>query len=272
MSSWKLVEAEPLQSEKSIDATKVRKGGFSGGSRVRRSTGNRRDSNRGRQYQDQYNGIYIPDTPESRLYYAKLAVYHIESLFGVENLCRDTFFRSYMDEAGYIPIPFACSYIQCFGADYLDIVTLLQESITLEVDTNNETVRLKDGWNMWLMPNGEGGMGLPLYVKQPALENENTSTVDYYGAESSGYYDPNYYEDGGYSWYPQSGESYGSWGEYDESAIQTEHMHQQIHEEGNMMNQCVNNVVEPGDLNAADLAKTELSSQCVAVNVAGIPA
>ena len=69
-------------------------------------------------------------------------------LYDVENLCRDTFLRSYMDESGYIPIPFICNYISCFGVNYSDIIQHLQESTILEVNIENETIRLKENWQM----------------------------------------------------------------------------------------------------------------------------
>ena len=69
-------------------------------------------------------------------------------LYTVENLCRDTFLRSYMDEAGYIPILFVCNFISSFGVNYPDVVELLKSSEVLEVDNANETIRLKNKWEM----------------------------------------------------------------------------------------------------------------------------
>eukprot|EP01041_Mallomonas_annulata_P009402 gene9402-19508_t len=201
--AWKLVEAEPIV-QKPSDSTrqqqdnwnrnrKAGQNGNRGGGRKPFNNNGRRDGNRSRErrYQDDgyYGGIYIPDTPESRTYYAKVAVYNIEMLFNVESLCRDTFLRAYMDEAGYIPIPFLCNYISSFGVNYQEIVTLLQESETLEVDVPNETVRLKENWQMWLIPNGEGGMGLPKYVKQPLPPMADPAGEYYYDYQNNVYYD-----------------------------------------------------------------------------------
>ena len=70
-----------------------------------------------------------------------------------DNLCMDTFIRSYMDVEGFVPIALVSSYqnVACFGALIQDIIARLQETAQmsrLEVDAVNETVRLKDGWDM----------------------------------------------------------------------------------------------------------------------------
>ena len=71
-----------------------------------------------------------------------------DQIFSVDNLCRDTYLRSFMDEAGYIPIAFVCNFpnIICYGADYQLIIKYLMESSYIEVDIVNETMRLKEGW------------------------------------------------------------------------------------------------------------------------------
>lgn len=73
-----------------------------------------------------------------------------ELLYGVDYLCVDTYFRSYMDEEGYVPMALLSSYpnISCYGASIEDLVLKLsqKEDSILEVDVTNETVRLKEGW------------------------------------------------------------------------------------------------------------------------------
>lgn len=64
----------------------------------------------------------------------------------------DTYVRAYMDEAGYVPIGLVCNYqnVMCYGCSYYDIVNKLKEvanrSKFYELDTENETIRLKNGW------------------------------------------------------------------------------------------------------------------------------
>lgn len=76
-----------------------------------------------------------------------------------------------MDEAGYVPIAFVCNFpdVLAIGAYYEDIVEGLKSSSAFEVDMENETLRIHD-WQKWLMPNGQGGFGLPRYIKQAAEE------------------------------------------------------------------------------------------------------
>jgi hypothetical protein len=91
-----------------------------------------------------------------------------EFYFTPDALCADTYIRSYMDEAGYVPIAFVCNFpeVLAIGAYYEDIVAGLQQSAVFEIDSGNETLRLLEGWQKWLIPNGQGGFGLPRYIKQ----------------------------------------------------------------------------------------------------------
>lgn len=70
-----------------------------------------------------------------------------------DNLCMDTFIRSYMDVEGYVPIALLCSYpnVGGYNAPIANIIARLLETAAtsrLEVDAPNETVRLKENWEM----------------------------------------------------------------------------------------------------------------------------
>ena len=80
-----------------------------------------------------------------------LFIYRREYIFDLDNLCMDTFVRSYMDEAGFVPLPLLCTYqnVAAYGAPYFDVVERLNELTAerkIEFDPSNETVRLKVGW------------------------------------------------------------------------------------------------------------------------------
>lgn len=97
-----------------------------------------------------------------------------ELIFSADNLCMDTFLRSYMDVEGYVPLALLCSYpnVGGYGAPLSNIIARLQETSAtsrLEVDAANETVRLKKDWEQWLVPNQMGTMGHPRYIKQQFL-------------------------------------------------------------------------------------------------------
>jgi hypothetical protein len=60
-----------------------------------------------------------------------------------------------MDEAGFVPIALVCGYphVAGYGAPYNDIVSRVQEvaaveTSVFEADLNNETIRLRFGWEM----------------------------------------------------------------------------------------------------------------------------
>jgi len=116
------------------------------------------------EYQDDY---YYEETPEEKLYRAEYAIAQIEYYFTVENLCRDTFLKQHFDIDGYVPLAFVCQFqmVAATMADYSLIVELIQKSEFLEYDTNNETIRLRDGWKNWLFPNADGTFGVPKWIK-----------------------------------------------------------------------------------------------------------
>ena len=93
------------------------------------------------------------------LCYAMLLIVYSEMMFNIDHLCMNTYFRSFMDEAGYIPIAFVANYpnIACYGASLTDLLSKLHQKDQgegegleggglLEVDMENETIRLKTGW------------------------------------------------------------------------------------------------------------------------------
>ena len=143
------------------------------GNNNRRNNSNGKDNNRNRNSRGgnsnrRQHDIYIPDTPETRKQYAGMAVQLLEHYFSDDSLSCDTFVRSYLDSAGFIPIAFVCNFpdVVSIGAFYEDIVAQLMLSEKFEIDSENETMRIS-GWEKWLMPNAEGGFGLPRYIKNP---------------------------------------------------------------------------------------------------------
>ncbi|CAM9165553.1 unnamed protein product [Ectocarpus sp. 13 AM-2016] len=157
--------------------------GYSGGNRGQRRGGgagsrNNQGQGRGRGYGGGYVGgaTYYPTQAnvgaesfeEQKAYMTNLAVRQIEFYFTVENLCRDIFMRSYMDEEGYIPIAFVANFpgVARFGVELEDITAGILASDTLQVDTENETMRMREGWEVWLLPNqATGKQGVPRYIK-----------------------------------------------------------------------------------------------------------
>eukprot|EP00981_Chlorochromonas_danica_P011551 scaffold4102_cov174-Ochromonas_danica.AAC.5 len=174
MSAWKLVEAEA----ETPDATPV---GEAGEGNDRRNNGR----GKGRASRPNANGRAGASaggrgrgrlgnsqrTKADRSYFAYLAVQQIDQIFNPDSLCMDTYVRAYMDEAGYVPIG----------------LEVANRSKFYELDTENETIRLKNGWEKFLLVNAYGGRGLPRYVKQQqpqqpfADENAYEGNVEYEG-------------------------------------------------------------------------------------------
>jgi len=150
--------------------------GFRGGrGRSARPRGPRLFISKYASYQPSSSALFTPDTVETRLYYANLAAGQVEFYFSVENLARDSFLRSYMDCEGYVPIAFVCNFpgVACYGADLNEIVEWLRQSELLEIDESNETIRLRDGWEVWLYPNPtDGGRGVPKWTKVAPDQDE----------------------------------------------------------------------------------------------------
>ncbi|CAM9115038.1 unnamed protein product [Discosporangium mesarthrocarpum] len=152
-------------------------GGGRGGGRGRGGRSHSYGQGRGRGFGGGYTGgpMYYPNPAyaapsyaEQKRYMAEMAVKQIEFYFTVENLCRDIFMRSYMDEEGYIPIAFVANFpgVARFGVDLEDIKKGVLSSELMEVDEENETMRMREGWQVWLLPNqATGRQGVQRYVK-----------------------------------------------------------------------------------------------------------
>lgn len=200
-SIWKLVEAElspeakakmelaEREAEARSQQQQQQQQGAGAKSRTRQGNGGSAHSkSKGGKAGKSRQGGYYADTPETRAYLAGLAVAQMECVMSADNLCMDTFVRSFMDEAGYIPVAYLCNYqnVAACGAPYESILQALSASLVFEADLPNETLRLRDKWQQvrsailfvwlvsdcvqWLMPNCVGGFGLPRYIKQEYAE------------------------------------------------------------------------------------------------------
>lgn len=116
----------------------------------------------------------------------------MEYYFTEENLVRDVFLRSRMDVEGFVPLSLIVSFnaIRKLGVDYNTLRSLLVTSRYLDVDLENELVRLKSDWCQWLLSvDGSEVRGCPKYIKvnyakaaasaltppNPHLSNGNTT-------------------------------------------------------------------------------------------------
>jgi hypothetical protein len=103
-------------------------------------------------------------------YAVHIACGNIEYLFGSDSLAQDTYLRSLMDNEGFVPLLYIMQYpdLMYSPAPTDAIFAALSKSTTsrLEVDSINETIRLRENWKSYLMPNAKGGLGLEhRYIK-----------------------------------------------------------------------------------------------------------
>lgn len=75
-------------------------------------------------------------------------------MYDINYLCGDTYFRSFMDVEGFMPLIYLFNYpnIGGVGADYNGVLEALKDHATLEVDAENETIRLRAGWDAVCTP------------------------------------------------------------------------------------------------------------------------
>ncbi|ETI33428.1 hypothetical protein F443_19885 [Phytophthora nicotianae P1569] len=111
------------------------------------------------------NGVYVP-TPDVKVT-AQWAKNQIEFYFTSDNLVRDIFLRQHMDVDGYVPLAFVGSFQAVYSVhqDYESLLEAMKNSETVELDEQNEKIRLRDGWEKWVWPNAVGGYGVPRYIK-----------------------------------------------------------------------------------------------------------
>uniref|UniRef100_M4BJ42 Uncharacterized protein n=1 Tax=Hyaloperonospora arabidopsidis (strain Emoy2) TaxID=559515 RepID=M4BJ42_HYAAE len=102
-----------------------------------------------RQYRDShgsfYNGVYVP-TPDVTVT-AQWAKNQIEFYFTCDNLA-----------------------VYSVHQDYESLFEAMKHSKTIQLDEQNEKIRLRTDWQKWVWPNTNGGYGVPRYVKHKTDE------------------------------------------------------------------------------------------------------
>ncbi|KAG0142646.1 hypothetical protein CROQUDRAFT_662289 [Cronartium quercuum f. sp. fusiforme G11] len=109
-----------------------------------------------------------------------------EYYFSVENLVKDVFLRSHMEQEGWVKISTISSFnrIKSLSTDLEQIRDVMALSAFLEVDRERMMVRKKSDWADWLLPI------LPMEpystnTNGPSLEQPLVSEIDEKGAEAS---------------------------------------------------------------------------------------
>lgn len=91
-----------------------------------------------------------PDTQQVKLSIRK----QIEYYFSVDNLCKDIFLRSKMDEQGYIGLAVVASFnrVRMLTPDLMLILDALKDSSVIEVSADGAMIRAKETWQQWVLP------------------------------------------------------------------------------------------------------------------------
>ncbi|GAX78278.1 hypothetical protein CEUSTIGMA_g5720.t1 [Chlamydomonas eustigma] len=78
----------------------------------------------------------------------------VDYYFSVENLCKDIFLRSKMDEQGWIPLAIIANFnrVRMLTPNMMLIVEALKESTLVEVAPDSAYVRAKGTWETWILP------------------------------------------------------------------------------------------------------------------------
>jgi hypothetical protein len=114
---------------------------------------------------------YIP-TPQELADFKKSAVEQVEYFFSTDELVRNLYLRKQMDVEGYLPaaIVFNFPSVLMYGIPYQELLDALKDSKYVDVDFENDCLRVKGGeeeYKKWLFPNGDGTFGCAKWIKEP---------------------------------------------------------------------------------------------------------
>jgi len=129
-----------------------------------------------------YYQAYQPPSPEVIEQMKVEAVKQIEYFFSTEELVKNVFLRRHMDIEGYLPaaIVFNFPSVARFGLPYDDLLAAVSEkSDKVDVDSNNDCLRVQDDYKKWLFPNDDGTIGCPKWLKQveEAVTNDQKDSL-----------------------------------------------------------------------------------------------
>jgi hypothetical protein len=114
---------------------------------------------------------YIP-TPQELADFKKSAVEQVEYFFSTDELVRNLYLRKQMDVEGYLPAAIVFNFppVLMYGIPYQELLNALKDSKYVDVDFENECLRVKGGeeeYKKWLFPNGDGTFGCAKWIKEP---------------------------------------------------------------------------------------------------------
>ncbi|KAI8068562.1 hypothetical protein BC940DRAFT_298486 [Gongronella butleri] len=124
-----------------------------------------------RRYQNQNRPVYVSEDM-LKMYILQ----QIEFYFSIDNLCRDVYLRSQMDNQGFIDLAVLAAFNRVKGltTDLAIIADALKSSQVVEVADNK--VRKREGWEMWLLPKQANGSSAAANAAKVTQANAATPT------------------------------------------------------------------------------------------------
>ncbi|QDZ24084.1 putative RNA-binding protein [Chloropicon primus] len=99
-------------------------------------------------------GIGNPSTQQAGGSVLEAVKVQVEYYFSVQNLVKDMFLRAKMDENGWIPVAVIAAFnrVRALAPDPSMIAAALQDSGLVEVSPDQESIRVRDSWQSWVLP------------------------------------------------------------------------------------------------------------------------
>mmetsp|Transcript_72548 Transcript_72548/g.210048 ORF Transcript_72548/g.210048 Transcript_72548/m.210048 type:complete len:495 (+) Transcript_72548:96-1580(+) len=100
-----------------------------------------------------------PATPEARQAVKAQVQQQLEYYFGQDNLIRDVFLRTRMNQDGWVAVALLAGFrrIQYLTSDMSIMLEAITASSKLELDSEGAHVRLRTGWQEWPLSSGNPG-------------------------------------------------------------------------------------------------------------------
>lgn len=109
-------------------------------------------------------GMFYPNAPygstgpsdkaQTKQMLAEAVRKQIDYYFSVENLCKDIFLRSKMDDNGWIPLAVIANFnrVRILTLDWTLIVDAMVDSSIVGVSSDNTMLRARENWDRWILP------------------------------------------------------------------------------------------------------------------------
>ncbi|GIL45714.1 hypothetical protein Vafri_2882 [Volvox africanus] len=101
-----------------------------------------------------YSAAGSTDKAQTKQMLAEAVRKQIDYYFSVDNLCKDIFLRSKMDDNGWIPLAVVANFnrVRILTLDWTLIVDAMADSPIVEVSSDSTMLRARENWDRWVLP------------------------------------------------------------------------------------------------------------------------